>query len=48
MKNLQVGARTSESMRGGIANTVKTEDRIIPQIDLFKIHHFDNKTKTQV
>ena len=35
-----------ESMRGEFANTVKTEDRIIPQIDLFKIHHFDNKAKS--
>lgn len=35
-----------ESMRGEFANTVKTEDRYIPQIDLFKIHHFDNKAKS--
>jgi hypothetical protein len=34
-----------ESMKGDFANTVKTEDRYVKQIDLFKIHHFDNKAK---
>ena len=34
-----------ESMKGEFANTVKTEDRYVKQIDLFKIHHFDNKAK---
>jgi hypothetical protein len=28
------------------ANTVWASDRFAPQIDLFKIHHFDNKAKT--
>lgn len=27
-------------------NTIRPRDRIAPQIDLFKIYHFDNKTKT--
>ena len=35
-----------ESMKGEFANTVKLKDRHIPQIDLFKIHHFDNKAKS--
>ena len=25
---------------------VKPSDRVVPQIDLFKIHHFDNKART--
>lgn len=29
------------------ANTIWESDRFTPQIDLFKIHHFDNKAKTQ-
>ncbi|AHJ10731.1 putative DNA polymerase [Rhizobium phage vB_RglS_P106B] len=28
------------------ANTIWERDRFAPQIDLFKIHHFDNKAKT--
>jgi len=28
------------------ANTIWPSDRFAPQIDLFKIHHFDNKAKT--
>lgn len=28
------------------ANTIWASDRFTPQIDLFKIHHFDNKAKT--
>ena len=35
-----------ESMRGEFANTVKQKIDIFPQIDLFKIHHFDNKAKS--
>jgi len=27
------------------ANTVKLDERYVKQIDLFKIHHFDNKAK---
>lgn len=34
-----------ESMKGEFANTVKTEERHCKQIDLFKVHHFDNKAK---
>lgn len=33
------------SMKGEFANTVKTDDRIVKQIDLFKLNHFDNKAK---
>lgn len=28
------------------AHLIKVQDRLAPQIDLFKIHHFDNKAKT--
>lgn len=34
-----------DSMRGGFASTVSADEYIIPQIDLFKINHFDNKAK---
>lgn len=34
-----------ESMKGDFANTVKVDERYVKQIDLFKIHHFDNKAK---
>lgn len=35
-----------ESFRGeGFGNTVKYEDQYIKQIDLFKIHHFDNRAR---
>jgi hypothetical protein len=37
-----------ESQRKGdnFAHTIWPRDRFAPQIDLFKIHHFDNKAKT--
>ena len=35
-----------ESKRGGeFGINVKTQDVILPQLDLFKINHFDNKAK---
>lgn len=35
-----------ESFRGeGFGNTVKYEDQYIKQIDLFKVHHFDNRAR---
>jgi hypothetical protein len=34
-----------ESMKGDFANTVKADERYCKQIDLFKIHHFDNKAR---
>jgi hypothetical protein len=30
---------------GGFANTIPVEDEYVKQVDLFKIHHFDNKAK---
>jgi len=33
------------SMKGEFANTVKTDERYVKQIDLFKLNHFDNKAK---
>lgn len=34
-----------QTARDGFAKVIKSEDEIIPQIDLFKINHFDNKAK---
>lgn len=34
-----------ESMKGEFANTIKPEERHCKQIDLFKVHHFDNKAR---
>lgn len=34
-----------QTARDGFAKIVKPEDEIIPQIDLFKINHFDNKAR---
>lgn len=35
-----------ESFRGeGFGNTIKYEDQTVKQIDLFKVHHFDNKAR---
>lgn len=35
-----------ESFRGdGFGNTVKYEDQYVKQIDLFKVHHFDNRAR---
>lgn len=31
---------------GGFGSSVKSDEVIIPQVDLFKIHHFDNKAKS--
>lgn len=34
-----------ESFRDGFGNTVKSEECIVPQVDLFRVHHFNNKAK---
>lgn len=35
-----------ESFRDGqFGNTIKSEDQYVKQIDLFKVHHFDNKAR---
>lgn len=34
-----------QTARDGFAKVIKAEDEIIPQIDLFKINHFDNKAR---
>ena len=34
-----------QTARDGFAKIIKSEDEIIPQIDLFKINHFDNKAR---
>lgn len=35
-----------ESFRGEFGHTIKDKDELIKQVDLFKIHHFDNKAKS--
>jgi hypothetical protein len=35
-----------DSFKGQFPNTVRESDRYVRQIDLFKIHHFDNKAKS--
>lgn len=35
-----------ESMKGEFASTVPVDEHYVKQIDLFKIHHFDNKAKS--
>lgn len=34
-----------ESFKDGFGNSVKTEERYVPQVDLFRIHHMNNKAK---
>lgn len=35
-----------ETMRDGFGKQVSSDEILIPQIDLFKIHHFDNKARS--
>lgn len=35
-----------DSFKDGFGSTINTNDELIKQIDLFKIHHFDNKAKS--
>lgn len=44
----QIYVKAMEIIRGNdrFGNTIWADKRIAPQIDLFKIHHFDNKAKT--
>lgn len=43
----QLYAKSQDIIKGDrFANTVWERDRFAPQIDLMKIHHFDNKAKT--
>ncbi len=45
-KVFNLAQKQIESFRGdGFGNTIKYEDRYVKQIDLFKVHHFDNKAK---
>ena len=34
-----------ESFKDGFGNTIRTADRFIPQVDLYRIWHFNNKAK---
>lgn len=40
-----IAMKQIQTARDGFASIVKSEDEIIPQIDLFKINHFDNKAR---
>lgn len=45
-KVYSIAQKQIESFRGdGFGNTIKCEDQYVKQIDLFKVHHFDNKAK---
>jgi hypothetical protein len=44
-KNQSIFATQSEDAEPNWNNYIKPSDRLIPQIDLFKIHHFDNKAR---
>ena len=46
MKVYQFAQEQIESMKGEFASTVPVEEHYVKQIDLFKIHHFDNKAKS--
>lgn len=42
----RIAQKQIDSFRGdGFGNTIKYEDQYVKQIDLFKVHHFDNKAK---
>ena len=41
----QIAMEQIQTARDGFAKIIKPEDEIIPQIDLFKINHFDNKAR---
>lgn len=42
----KITTRIMNQVDGGFNNTIWPNDRLIPQIDLFKLHHFDNIAKT--
>lgn len=43
-----IKARSDQVITGDrFGNTIWQDQRIVPQIDLYKIHHFDNKSKRQ-
>lgn len=45
-KVYQFAQEQIESMKGDFASTVPVDEHYVKQIDLFKIHHFDNKAKS--
>jgi len=44
-KMYDLAQKQIESFKGQFPNTVKVDERYVKQIDLYKIHHFDNKAK---
>ena len=43
----KVAMKQIESFKGdGFGNTIRQDDVLIKQVDLYKIHHFDNKAKS--
>ena len=45
-KMYQLAQSQIESFKGEFGHTIRTTEMFIPQLDLFKIHHFDNKAKS--
>lgn len=35
-----------DSFKDGFGNTIKSDECLIPQVDLFKVHHFNNKARS--
>jgi hypothetical protein len=44
-KVFKIAQKQIDSFKDGFGNTVKYEDQVVKQIDLFKIWHFNNKAK---
>jgi hypothetical protein len=44
-KMYEFAQKQIESFKGQFPNTVKVDERYVKQMDLYKIHHFDNKAK---
>lgn len=45
-KMYSLAQKQIESFKGEFGHTIKSSECFIPQLDLFKIHHFDNKAKS--
>lgn len=42
----KIAQKQIESFRGEFGHTIKAADEIVKQVDLFKVHHFDNKARS--
>lgn len=45
-KMYSLAQKQIESFKGEFGHTIKTSECFIPQLDLFKVHHFDNNAKS--